>query len=136
MKRLLALFCLAGLLITGCSRTFQGELVDLTLLNETMLNARYNSIMINDSKSYVGHNIKIRGPYQAVEISDAGVTVHSVLTKEGGGCCAGRFDFVMRENEYPPEGSIVELTGVFTRGPMQNGEPYYYLAADEFVVVE
>jgi hypothetical protein len=135
MKKLSALICLTGLLIIGCSRPFEAALVDLTVLNSTMLSARYDSIMYHDSKRYLGHNIKVRGPYRAAEIDDTGVYRHYVLTKDGGGCCAGQFEFVMTGNGYPPENSTIELIGVFTQGTDRNGDRYYYLTADEFNVV-
>jgi hypothetical protein len=135
MKRLL--ICLTALLfITGCSDAPASNILDLTVLSDTVLSAMYDHIMANPD-GYVGQTIKARGVYAVFfwEVTDR--DHHYVMTKEGSqdSCCGGYFEFIYNEGgHYPEEGADIEMTGVFSSYQAQ-GRPLYYLAVDDITVL-
>jgi hypothetical protein len=133
--RILLLPLILALLIPGCSDN-SNEVIDLSIMNQTMLSAAYDTIL-NNRDNYLGKTIKVRGRYAAYYWDVTGRHHHYVMVKPGDTCCAGDFEFTWSgayPGDYPEDGAIVELTGVYSTYSANN-KIFYYLDATEFTVL-
>lgn len=112
--------------------------VDLTKLSSTMVYSEvYN--MMSKPEDYVGKTIKIEGTYYASYWKDTGKYYHCVLISDATACCQNGIEFVWDDNthiypdEYPPDNTVIELTGVFGLYE-EKGETYCYLKTDDITV--
>jgi hypothetical protein len=136
------------LILAGCTADEQGYEnpspaaridVDLTVLSSTMLSAAYDNIALNPG-SYIGQTIKAAGSYSAFFWNETDRYYHYVSVKDGAGCCQGWFEFVWSGNrvypdDYPEDGTKIEMTGVF--GSYEElGRVFYYLAVDDITVMQ
>ncbi|MDF2513660.1 MAG: hypothetical protein K0S04_3526 [Herbinix sp.] len=112
--------------------------VDLTKLSSTMVYSEvYN--MMNKPEDYVGKTIKIEGVYYASYWQDTEKYYHCVLISDATACCQNGIEFVwdndthVYPDEYPPDNTVIELTGVFGLYE-EMGETYCYLKTDNITV--
>ena len=112
--------------------------VDLTELSSTMVYSEvYN--MMNKPEDYVGKTIKIEGTYYASYWQDTGKYYHCVMISDAAACCQNGIEFVwdndthVYPDEYPPDNTVIELTGVFELYE-EMGETYCYLKTDDITV--
>ncbi|MCL2014189.1 MAG: hypothetical protein FWG69_04290 [Oscillospiraceae bacterium] len=138
------IMCTITIALAGCSRNPQkysgensndGVDVDLTSMNETMLSAELNNIKENPD-DYLGKTIKINGDYFPSYDQANNKYYHSVITKsDPNNCCTEGILFSRNENykypeDYPAEGSKIEMTGLLKKAEEQ-GYFYPYLETDE-----
>ncbi|MDR2686901.1 MAG: hypothetical protein LBB75_04055 [Oscillospiraceae bacterium] len=112
------------------------DFVDLTNLSSTMVYAEVYNIMTNPA-AYVGKTIKAGGAYQATNYYPDGY-YHFVLIADAAACCQQGFEFVWAgkhkyPDDYPQDGTQIEVTGVFGRY-IEQGNTFYHLTVDEIAV--
>jgi len=89
--------------------------LDLTLLSSTMIYAEvYNMTTAPDE--YVGKRVKIKGIF-ASEPGD-GRYYFACIIPDATACCSQGIEFVLKDgrkypDEYPEEGAVITVTGVF-----------------------
>lgn len=112
--------------------------VDLTKLSSTMVYSEvYN--MMSKPEDYVGKTIKIEGSYYASYWKETGKYYHCVLISDATACCQNGIEFVwdndthVYPDEYPPNDTVIELTGVFGLYE-EDGQSYCYLKTDDITV--
>ena len=141
MKKLfLFILSLALLSVAGCTNSKAGGNVDidLTALSNTMMYAEVNNIMTSP-RDYVGKSIKMSGPYNATYYEQTAEYYHFVIIRDASACCASGLEFVWNgkhsyPKDYPKEGEMIEVTGVF--GSYEElGQTYHCLLADEVVLL-
>lgn len=110
--------------------------VDLTSLSSTIVYSEVFSMILN-SDDYVGKKIKVKGQ-MAVQTDEAtDKTYFAVIVADAAGCCQQGLEFVWEgDHSYPddylPEGSEIEITGVF-RTYEENGQLYSHLITDSII---
>ncbi|HHV10432.1 MAG TPA: hypothetical protein GXX75_09180 [Clostridiales bacterium] len=112
--------------------------VDLTKLSSNMVYAEvYN--MMTKPEDYVGKTIKIQGVYYASYWEGTGKYYHCVLISDAAACCQNGIEFVWDDDthvypdEYPPDNTVIELTGVFELYE-EEGQTYCHLKTDDIIV--
>lgn len=127
---------------TDSSNTSQKDTnidVDLTTMSSTMVYGEVFDIMANPD-AYIGKTIKLRGQYFATFYEPTGKYYHSVVIQDATACCSQGIEFVWDQDrhvypdEYPPDGTEVEITGIFETYT-EEGSIYGRLATDEIVLV-
>ncbi|MGE4277548.1 MAG: hypothetical protein AB7E30_10295 [Lawsonibacter sp.] len=108
--------------------------VDLSVLSSTMVYAEvYN--MMTDPGAYMGKTIRIKGQYNSSYFEDTKKYYFFVVISDATACCQQGIEFQWNgehsyPEDYPEDGSEIEVTGVF--GSYQElGQTYYYLAVDD-----
>jgi len=107
--------------------------VDLTAPSSTMVYAEvYNMLLSPDD--YRGKIIKMRGPYYADYYDETCQYYHFVVIEDASACCAQGLEFIwagehIYPDDYPEDGEIIEVTGIFDSYE-ELGEQYFYIAAD------
>lgn len=110
------------------------NLVDLTVLSSTMVYAEvYN--MMSYPEDYLGKTIKMIGLYYPGYFEQTDKTYHFAVIADAAACCSQGIEFIWNgehkyPDDYPEEGSIIEITGIF-KSYEESGETYYYVATDE-----
>ena len=107
--------------------------IDLVAMSDTMVYAALLNIMRNPT-NHEGQTIRVGGSYQPFFWHEAGMQLHFVVVEGQGGCCPQRMEFVRSDDyvfpaDFPAEGAMIELIGVFSRG-----DNWFYLAVDEMLV--
>jgi hypothetical protein len=152
MKKVLSILkslCLLCMLAAGCAEKAGtpaevAELttkaipgfVDLTKLSSTMVYAEVYNIMSSPT-DYEGKTIKAGGLYKAERYELAGPYYHFVVIADAAACCAQGLEFAWTGDhaypkDYPKDGALIEVTGVFGRYE-EKGHTYYHLVVDEIV---
>ena len=153
MKKYLSILlclCLPCLLAAGCAqkggdpatqepaRAAVPDFVDLTVLNSTMFYAEVSNIMEHLS-DYEGKTIKVGGFYRATYFEPTRQHYHIIYAMDATACCPQDImEFVWTgkhayPDDYPQEGTPIELTGVF-ESYEELGETYYHLIVDDIIV--
>jgi hypothetical protein len=136
---LAAFLCSICLLAAGCAaRVVTGGAVDLTEMSATMVYAEVFN-MVTESDDYLGRTIKVRGPYSPLYYDETGDYYHYVEITDATGCCPQGLEFIWSgehayPEDYPPERTDVELTGVW-KSYQELGETYYCLTVEDLVVL-
>lgn len=110
------------------------DLVDLTVLSSTMVYAEvYN--MMSYPEDYMGKTIKMIGLYYPGYFEETKKTYHFAVISDAAACCSQGIEFMWNgehkyPDDYPAEGSIIVVTGIFS-SYKEGEETYYYVAADE-----
>ena len=106
-RLLLIFFFLMGAAQGECS----GIDIDLTPLSGNMLYAALYQ-MVNDPTAYAGKTVKLDGTYTVYETDDPTVPIHACIVRDAAGCCASGLEFrLAAPHAYPPDGSLIALTG-------------------------
>jgi hypothetical protein len=135
---LLALTIFVSLSATSCAKPKARTIdVDLTMLSSTMVYAEVFNIMMNPD-DYIGKTIKASGPYVTSLYQDE--AYHFVLVEGADPCCPEGLMFVWNGNhtypdDYPEEGTEIEIIGIFKSYDGFDFE-YYYFDVDDLVVSE
>jgi hypothetical protein len=87
--------------------------------------------MKTEPDTYVGKTVRAKGPYLAIFDEEVGRYCHLIFYEDAAGCCQEYMEFMwsgdrVYPDDYPEEGTIVELVGVFD---------YYTIEIDEFFVM-
>lgn len=112
--------------------------VDLTTLSATMVYAEVYHMVMNP-EDYMGKTVKVIGLYSPSFYDVTNLYYHYVLVQDATECCAQGLEFVWSgdhayPNDFPQEGTPIEMTGVF--GSYEElGEVYHYLAVDEIRIL-
>lgn len=122
MRKILAIICAAGLLMTGCGeektsapeKVLSVEVVDvdLTKLSSTMVYGEVFNIVENPSE-YRGKTIKIRGTYFAAHDPAKDEYHHSCVIWDATACCMQGMEFELADGKYPPNETEITLIGKF-----------------------
>lgn len=112
--------------------------VDLTVLSSTMVYAEiYN--MMTEPDPYIGRMVKMRGQYYASFYEETQQYYHYVVVMDAAACCQQGIEFIWDgahtyPDDYPADGTEVEITGVF--GSYEElGIVYYYLLVKDIIIV-
>jgi len=147
MKKYLVIFlslCLLCALAAGCSGKSDvskkpNEIdVDLTALSSTLVYAEVYNIMTTPG-DYEGKTIKVGGLYQANYYEPTQQYYQCVIIADATACCQQGLEFLWSgkhkyPDDYPQDGTPIELTGVF-ESYEELGNTYYRLAVDEVTVL-
>jgi len=135
----LLLLCIICAFAAGCGGA-SAKTVDLTVLSSTLLSAELTNMTTNPGK-YMGKTIKVRGPYAYSYWDETDTYYHCVVAYEDvAACCSQALEFIWTgehsfPGDYPEEGTMIELTGVF--GSYQElGKTYYCLRVDKITVLQ
>ncbi len=108
--------------------------VDLTALSSTMVYAEvYN--MMTDPDAYMGKTIKMSGQYYSSYFEETEQYYFFVVISDATACCQQGIEFIWNgehtyPEDYPEDGTEVEVTGVF--GSYQElDQTYYCLTVDD-----
>lgn len=113
------------------SNVNEGENIDLTKLNATMLYARLVNIY-DDPESYIGKTIKMQGQFSIATSNSTNQNYYYATIYDEVMCCQAGVEFIWDENshkypdEYPSEGEQIEIEGVFSSYE-EEGETFHYL---------
>ena len=143
-KMTMALVCAAAVIVvvfaiimlrnTG-ERRREGVDIDLVAMSDTMVYAALLNIMRNPT-NHLGQTIRVSGSYQPFFWHETGSYYHYVVVEGQAGCCPQRMEFMRGNNyvfpvDFPAEGTMIELIGVFSRG-----DHWFYLAVDEMLILD
>lgn len=139
-KSLFAALCLVlsiMLALSGCSGSSKATApaaidVDLTQLGSTMVYSEVFNMMTTPD-DYVGKVIKMSGPMSTLNASDTGLTYYSVIISDATACCQQGMEFEWTGHsaaDYPPEGTVVTVTGVFETY-MENDMQFCHIVSDD-----
>jgi len=135
---LFALFLLC-VFAAGCSnRAEVADFIDLTALSDTLRIAELANITAVPN-NYDGKTIKLGGVYQANYYEPTQQYYHCILVADAAACCQQGLEFVWKgthkyPNDYPQEGSPIEVTGVLESYD-ELGTTYWHLVTDELVLL-
>ena len=118
----------------------QGSIdIDLTAMSSTMVYAAVLNIMRSPGR-HAGQTIRVSGTYHPFFWDETGLYYHYVIVDGQPGCCPQRMEFKLSDNyvfpdDFPPEGAMIEITGVF--GSYQEmGHTFFYLAVGYIIVLD
>ena len=119
-------FLLALVMLTGCGS--EPVDVDLTQLSSTFVYSEvYN--MVTNPQDYIGKTVKMDGTMNRYTTSSR--ELYACLILDATACCAQGIAFEWEgehaPSEYPPQGSIITVTGTFATFE-EDGVTYCYLA--------
>lgn len=105
--------------------------VDLTSMDSTMV---YSTVyqMLADGPSYVDQVIKMDGTYYSSTDPDTGQIYHFVIIQDATACCQQGMEFIWEDgshvfpDEYPTDGSVVEVTGYYDCYKDDPNAPYVF----------
>lgn len=116
--------------------------VDLTTMNSNMVYAEVFQMMVNPDE-YTGKTVRMRGQYYSAYYEDTDKRYFYVIISDATQCCSQGMEFVWEDDshtypeEYPPEETEVEITGVFETYKESGDDTLYcHLLTDDIVVVE
>ena len=112
--------------------------IDLTVLSSTMIYAEVYNIMTHPDE-YMGKTIKMSGPYYASFYDATGLYYHYVVIEDATACCQQGLEFNWKgehiyPDDYPEDGTKIEVTGVFSSYD-ELGRTYYYIAVDDISIL-
>ncbi|MGI5898519.1 MAG: hypothetical protein ACOX8S_01175 [Christensenellales bacterium] len=113
--------------------------VDLTALSSTMVFAEVYNIMTNPD-DYMGKTIKLSGQYYASYDELFKKYYHFIVIEDATACCQQGLEFAVKgetdyPQDYPPDGTVIELTGSFSSYD-ESGYTYYYISTDTIIVLQ
>lgn len=91
--------------------------IDLPSMSATMVYSQVYD-MIVDPDAYMGKVVRMEGVYTVYNSEETGNHYTSCIIQDATACCAQGMEFVLTDNysypdDYPEEGDIVEVVGVF-----------------------
>ena len=109
--------------------------IDLVAMSDTMVYAALLNIMRNPIP-HLGQTIRVGGSYQPFFWHETGSYYHFVVVEGQAGCCPQRMEFMRGDDyvfpaDFPAEGAMIEVIGVFSRAGQ-----WFYLAVDEFLILD
>ena len=121
----------AAVLLTGCGSTgnteggsekaspaaSDGFDVDLTQLSSSMVYGQVYD-MVNNSDTYVGKSVKMRGSFSYYKDEQTGKEYFAVLIADATACCSQGIEFILKgdpvyPDDYPAVGTDITVTGTF-----------------------
>jgi len=121
----------AAVLLTGCGNAgnteagsenvspaaSEGYDVDLTQLSSSMVYGQVYD-MVNNSDSYVGKKVKMRGSFSYYKDEKTGREYFAVLIADATACCSQGIEFILKgdpvyPDDYPEVGADITVTGSF-----------------------
>lgn len=112
--------------------------MDFAGLSDTMAYAQMFNV-VNNPKEYVGTTVRVKGTYVPIpDPTREGLVYHFLVVADVAGCCEVGVEFFLEgyryPDDFPPEYSEVELTGVFKMATV-SGQEYISLKADSMTVL-
>ena len=130
MKKIISLLLLSMILVlgAGCGNAEIGDGdkidVDLTRLSSTMVYSEVNNMCVEPDK-YEGKNVKMVGQFAIYPGTER--DYYACVIADATACCQQGIEFVLKEGEYPEEGSIIAVTGRFETY-MEGNQKYIQLS--------
>ena len=120
MKRLIPLFLTLALVLSlgGCGSDASENTpvdLDLTQLSSTMVYAEVFNMMYTP-EDYVGRTVRMEGTLAVWHDTERERYYYTCIVEDATACCAQGVEFVWdghTPEEYPPEGSRVQVVGTF-----------------------
>ena len=108
--------------------------VNLSELSDTLVFAEVTN-MFASPDYYMGKTVKIRGAYYSEYFDEVDQYFHYVVVGDATSCCQQGMEFIWNgthtyPNDYPQDGSTIEVTGVFGEREFL-GSMYLCLWVDE-----
>lgn len=112
--------------------------LDLTKMSSTMIFAQVFNMLISP-ETFEGKVIKMRGTFAVYPVSSS-ENLFAVVIQDATECCKQGLEFKKRGNprypfDYPPEGALIEVTGIFKMGKTKDGYDYFYIDTDSVVLL-
>lgn len=109
------------------------SVIDLTALSSTMVFSQVYNIMISPEE-YEGRTIKGAGNFQVYQDSN-NRNFYALIISDAEACCQQGLELIWDgahtyPEDYPEEGSEIEITGVF-QSYIEEGNTYYYVLVNE-----
>ncbi|MCP1102351.1 uncharacterized membrane protein YcgQ (UPF0703/DUF1980 family) [Aequitasia blattaphilus] len=139
MKKTLIILCFLFLFsLIGCKKaeeptdiekeistdSSENEVIDLTVLNSTMVYAEVFNIVSNPD-DYLGKTIVMEGLHYTNHIDETNTTYHFVVIQDATSCCQQGLEFIYNDDtSYPQDGTPVEVSGTFEK--YTEGEDVFY----------
>lgn len=107
--------------------------LDLTQMSSTMVYSEIYNLMMSP-EDYVGKTIRMRGQFNVYEDPSSNTNYYYVVIADATACCQQGLEFVWTGDhaypeDYPPDGSEITATGVFT--PYEDSAvPWYHLVCE------
>lgn len=103
--------------------------IDFTTYSDTMLYSGVYDLLSNQD-SNIGKTIRIKGIFAIYCNEDNTKKYYAVTVQDATMCCSLGLEFLLENNEnYPEEGSIIEVSGVLDYYD-EDGIPYFYINVD------
>jgi hypothetical protein len=116
--------------------------VDLTVMGSDMVYATVYDMMAHPD-DYIGKKIKIKGAYTSGWYDETAKWYHYCFIKDAAACCQQGLEFTWDDGsheieEFPEDGSEIEVEGIFETYKDFEDDPYQYcqLADASLVVLE
>ena len=111
--------------------------VDLTQLGPMIISAQVSRMLMEPDK-YLGQTVRVKGSYFSFFWNEGNMRLHYVVLDLTVGCCGQGFEIILSDNiisnqGYPPENSVIEVTGTFSSYE-KLGRTFYYLAVFEIII--
>lgn len=135
--------CMLFLVLTGCGKT-ENEPVDydLTQMGSDMVYATVYQMMV-DPTAYENKSVKVSGNYYGGWYEPTEQYYYYVIIEDAMACCSQGLEFIWEDgshvypDEYPEDGSKVEVTGVFETYQEEGDQTIYCRLKDsELVILE
>ena len=147
LKRLISFIVIVAviataLILTGCASSETGKVeaepdggiedtktvdVDLTGLSATMVYSEvYNIFTAPDD--YIGKTVKMEGIMASFHDDRTNKDYYACIIEDATACCAQGLEFELARGEYPKDGEIVTVVGVFDT--YKEGEAMYCILRD------
>ncbi|MCL1904207.1 MAG: hypothetical protein FWF94_07305 [Oscillospiraceae bacterium] len=144
MKKLALLLalCLVLTLAAGCeegdndprAEERQSVSVDYDLTSYTAQIANATMLDMNENpEKYIGKTFKMKGTFLPVFVEEIDRDVNYIQVDDG--CCMQYFEFKLKGENYPPEESDIEFTGVFGLYDEGDYTELIYLDVDNLSVI-
>ena len=108
---------------------------DLTTMGSDMVYATVYQMMVAP-ENYVGKTVKMRGQYYVSFYEQTKKYYHYVIISDALACCSQGIEFIWDDgnhiypDEYPPDETMVEVTGIFTTYK-EKGEDSLYCTLED-----
>jgi len=111
--------------------------VDLASFSASMVSAAYTDIM-TAPEQYIGKVIRAKGMYDPFYFDETGRYHHFITIEGPPGCCPHSLEFIRSDehaypDDYPLEGTMIEITGIFNVIE-EAGYEIPYLAIDDIII--
>ncbi len=101
------------------------EVVDLTLLSQTMVYSALNDMMVSPA-NYAGKIVKISGITLSDYDENANQHYYYIVVYDAAACCQQGLEYRLAGNDYPPDDIEVTVKGVFEPYEYQTGGQVFY----------
>ena len=143
LTSMILIMCFALALAAGCGSDDGSDIdYNLTKYSKTMIHSTVDDMtnpQTGNPLKYIGKTVKVQGKYMPWYVEEVDRWFQYVEIEGDEGCCPQYLEFVVKgdlvyPDDYPPNETLLELTGVFGLYDSDGYNNLPHLSVDEIVI--